>query len=151
MSEIHECLTVLCPFDRMPGAAAAYVASLPVEDGKAVIPIRVSIGDVVVERRADLVLKHARAYPGYEIMDILWQPHDGGPYPTFRGVLSVEEEGGTHCRLDLDGSYEPPLGIAGAVFDAVVGHRIAVSAARTLLEEIKTGCELAFKTGGSIP
>jgi hypothetical protein len=55
MSEIHECLTVLCPFDHVPKAA--------------------------------------------------------------------------YCRIDLDGSYEPPLGLAGAVFDSVLGHHIAVAAA----------------------
>lgn len=35
MSEIHECLTVLCPFDHVPQAAA----------------------DLTVERRADLALE----------------------------------------------------------------------------------------------
>ena len=150
MSQIHECLTVLCPFDQIPGATAAYMASLPVDHEKSVVPIRIEVGDVTVERRADLTLKHARAYPGYEIMDIQWQPHDGGPYPVFHGVLSVEEEGAGYCRLDLDGAYQPPLGFAGAVFDAVVGHRIAVSAARALLEEIKLGYERAVKTGAPV-
>jgi hypothetical protein len=150
MSEIHECLTVLCPFDQTPQAAAAYVGSLPVEDGKHLIPIRVSVGDLTIERRADLKLKHARAYPGFEIMEIAWKPHDGGPYPVFRGTLSVEDVGGNFSRLDLDGAYDPPLGIAGAVFDAVVGHRIALTAARALLDEIKTGMELAFQTGATI-
>jgi hypothetical protein len=150
MSEIHEFLTVLCPFEQTPQAAAAYAASLPTADGKSVIPIRVSVGDVVVERNADLVLKHSRAYPGFEIMEIAWQAHDGGPYPVFRGTLSVEDVGGNFSRLDLDGSYDPPLGIAGVVFDAVIGHRIAVEAARKLLDEIKVGMELAFQTGAAI-
>ena len=150
MSEIHECLTVLCPFDQTPQAAAAYMASLPLEHEKRVVPLRIEVGDLIVERRVDLVLKHARAYPGYEIMDIQWAPHDGGPYPIFKGILSVEETGGNFCRLDLDGKYEPPLGIAGQVFDHVVGHRIAITAARHLLEEIKTGFELAFQTGMTV-
>jgi hypothetical protein len=150
MSEIHEFLTVLCPFEQTPKAAAAYVAALPKADGKAVTPIRVTVGDLVVERNADLTLKHARAYPGFEIMEIAWQAHDGGPYPVFHGTLSVEDVGGNFSRLDLDGSYAPPLGVAGAVFDAVVGHRIAIEAARRLLDEIKLGMELAFQTGAAI-
>jgi hypothetical protein len=150
MSEIHECLTVLCPFDQTPKAAQAYVASLPEEDGKHLIPIRISVGDLTVERRADLKINHSRAYPGFEIMEIAWKPHDGGPYPVFRGTLSVEDVGGNFSRLDLDGAYDPPGGIAGAAFDAVVGHRIAVAGARQLLEEIKHGMELAFQTGATV-
>lgn len=144
MSEIHECLTVLCPFDHVSRAAAAYVASLPLEDGLPVVALRVKIGDVIVERQADLVLKHARALPGYEVMEIKWRAHDGGLYPIFRGTLTVEDEVGKYCRIDLDGSYEPPLGLAGALFDSVLGHRIAVGAARELLADIKTGLERAF-------
>jgi hypothetical protein len=150
MSKIHECLTVLCPFDQTPQAAAAYVASLPLEDGKSVVAIRVAVGDLTIERRADLFLKYAHPNPGFEIMNIQWQPHDGGPYPIFKGTLSAEDTGGNFCRLNLDGGYEPPLGIAGVVFDAVVGHRIAVAAARVLLDEIKLGFELAFQTGATI-
>jgi hypothetical protein len=147
MSEIHECLTVHCPFDHVPAAADAYIASLPQHDGRAVVALRVAIGDVVVERRADLTLTHSHAYSGYEIMAIGWQAHDGGLYPVFRGTLCVEDGTGNFCRIDLDGTYVPPLGIAGAVFDAVAGHRIAVEAARQLLDEIRIGLEFAFQTG----
>lgn len=147
MSAIHESLTVLCPFDQVAKAAEAYVDSLPEKDGKSVVALRVSMGDVVVEREADLSLAHSHAYPGFEIMNISWRAHDGGVYPVFCGTLNVEEVTGLFCRLDLDGDYTPPLGIAGIVFDAVVGHRIAVAAARALLDEIKTGIEFAYQTG----
>jgi hypothetical protein len=149
MSEIHEVITVLCPFEDVPRAAAAYLATLPVEDGKHVVMLHVAVGDLVVQRRADLTLRHARAYPGYEVMDIEWQPHDGGPYPLFRGTLSAEDVTGNYCRLDLDGAYAPPLGLAGVVFDAVVGHRIAEAAARELLSDIRIGLELAFHAGAT--
>jgi hypothetical protein len=150
MSEIHESLTVLCPFDQVPAAAAAYLASLPIEDGLPTVALRVKVGDLIVERRADLVLKHVRSYAGYEVMEMKWRPHDGGLYPIFRGTLSVEDVTGNYCRIDLDGSYVPPLGVAGAVFDSVLGHRIALAAARELLDEIKLGLELAFQTGATI-
>lgn len=148
MSEVHECLTVLCPFDQVPNAAEAYVSSLPAENGKAVVVLRFTVGDLVIERRVDLTITHSRAYPGNEIMDIAWLPHD--PYPAFHGTLSAEEETGMFSRLDLDGEYVPPLGVAGVVFDAVVGHRIALAAARQLLGEIKLGIEFAFQTGMTI-
>lgn len=147
MSTVHEVVTVLCPFERVPLAAANFLRSLPAEDGVPIIPIRVVVGDLTVERSADLFLKHARAYPGYEIMDIRFRPHDGGLYPEFRGTLSVEEGGPGFSRLDLDGAYEPPLGIAGAMLDAIALHHIAVLACRAVLETLKDGFQASFKTG----
>jgi hypothetical protein len=150
MSQIHERLTVLCPFDQIARAAGVYVASLPVRDGKAVVALRVTVGDLVVERHADLTLEPGREDPGFHIMTIGWRPHDGGLYPRFAGTLSVEDMNGNYCRLDLNGSYVPPLGVAGAVFDVVAGHRMAEEAARALLDEIGIGLELAFQTGATV-
>jgi hypothetical protein len=148
MSNIHESLTVLCPFDQVPEAAAHYVSTRPARDGKAIVTLRVTVGDLLVERRADLTLTESDASAA--IMDISWSAHDGGPYPIFRGTLSVVETGGNFCRLDLDGGYVPPLGLAGAVFDAVLGHRIAVAAARELLDDIRIGVEFVFQTGATL-
>lgn len=150
MSEIQESLTVLCPFDQVPQAAVAYITSLPKENGTPVVALRVPVGEFIVERRADLILSHARSYPGYAVMDIEWRPHDGGRYPVFRGTLSAEEESGNFCRLDLDAAYVRPLYLAGSAFDGVVGHHIGLAATHQLLEEIKLGFELAFQTGASI-
>ena len=109
-------------------------------------PKKIYVQDRIWERRADLVLKHVRSHAGYEIMEIKWRPHDGGLYPVFRGTLSVEDVTGNYCHIDLDGSYVPPLGVAGAVFDTVLGHHIAVAVARELLDEIKVGFELGFQS-----
>ncbi len=147
MNEIHEFLTVLIPFEDVPAAIRAYTESLAERDGKRVTPIRISVADITIERSVDLLLVHAREYPGFEIMDIRWGPHDGGPYPTFAGTLSVEEVGPTFSRLDLDGTYEPPMGIAGKMIDAVVGHHFAIAGARALLNDIKAGIEAAYRAG----
>ena len=125
---IQEWMTVLRPFEP-------------------VVALRASVGDLVIERRADLVLKHKRALPGYEIMELGCEPHDGGAYPHFRGTLIVEDMGANYCRLELSGGYTPPLGIMGATFDAIAGHHIAVAVARELLDEIRIGFEFAFQTG----
>lgn len=150
MTDVHDYVTVLCPFDQIQRAVASFVGSLPVENDTAQLPIRVQLGDLTLERKADLTLRHARAYPGYEIMDIAWAPHDDAPYPHFSGILSAEDEGGNFCRLDLDGSYAPPLGPAGALLDAAVGKRIAEAAIHDVLERLRTGVELAFQTGATV-
>jgi len=150
MTTLHEFVTVHCPFKDVPANAAAYVAALPSENGKAMVGMQVAFDNLILERRADLVLRHGHAYPGYEVMEIELRPHGGGPYPHFTGTLTVEDDGRNCCRLDLNGTYDPPLGVAGAVFDAVVGHGIAVAAIRHLLGEIKTAFELAFQRGATV-
>lgn len=66
-----------------------------------------------------------------------WEPAEPGPYPVFDGVLTVEAGDDYDVfRLALEGTYQPPLGLAGKAFDAVFGNRIAEQTARELLAEI---------------
>lgn len=77
-------------------------------------------------------------------MSVDWEPSGGGPFPHFTGTLTInEDEDYGSCVISLFGSYEPPLGIVGRGFDAVVGNRIALATARRLLEEIRDGMEAA--------
>jgi hypothetical protein len=144
MSQIHEYVTVHCPGERVRDALDVYLASLPAIDGNAVVPLRVMVGDLVVERRADLSITYDRADVGREVLKVAWQAHDGGIYPVFNGTLSVTAGTGKHCRFDLEGGYVPPLGLAGKMFDAVAGHRIAVEASRALVDAIRIGVERAY-------
>ncbi len=132
MSTIHDYTTVACPFDEVPDRLYAHF-----DGGNATLPLRVKIGDLKLERDVDFHLKTKPAYPGYKLLDVSWAPKDGGPYPAFAGTLSVAEDATGWSRIELDGSYKPPFGIAGAAFDAAVGHRIAQSTAAELLAEIK--------------
>jgi hypothetical protein len=47
--------------------------------------------------------------------------------------------------LVLDGSYEPPLGSAGRIFDAVVGRRIAHATAADLLTHMRDYIEISYR------
>ena len=65
-----------------------------------------------------------------------WHPQSG-PFPDFEGELTVRaDEDYTSAALELRGNYEPPGGVAGAAFDAIVGSRLASATARELLGEI---------------
>lgn len=132
MSTIHEYTTVPCPFDEIPDRLFAAL-----KDGSATLPLRVVIRDLKIERDVDLHLTSKPGYPGYKLMDVSWTPKDGGPYPSFTGTLSIAEDAIGWSRVELDGTYSPPFGLAGAAFDAIVGHRIAQSTATELLDEIK--------------
>jgi hypothetical protein len=132
MSTIHDYTTVACPFDEVPDRLYAHF-----DGGDATLPLRVKIGDLKLERDVEFHLANKPAYPGYKLLDVTWAPADGGPYPRFAGTLSVAEDAVGWSRIELDGSYRPPFGIAGAAFDAAVGHRIAQGTATELLAEIK--------------
>lgn len=72
------------------------------------------------------------------VFDLHWESASGGPYPIFNGTLTVaEDESYENCRLILEGSYTPPGSVAGAVFDAALGSRIADATAHELLDRIK--------------
>jgi hypothetical protein len=74
-----------------------------------------------------------------------WAAESGGPFPVFDGELSVgSDEDYNAFWLVLNGVYAPPGGIAGQLFDAVIGRRIADGTARGLLEEMRVAIESAF-------
>jgi hypothetical protein len=101
------------------------------------MPVLVMVGDLGVERNVEIRLSAKPGYPGYRFLDVEWKPKDGGPYPVFHGTLSVADEGAGWSRIDLDGTYQPPFGLAGAAFDAAVGHRIAEATASELLSQFR--------------
>jgi len=71
-----------------------------------------------------------------------WEPQGGGLYPAFDGTLTVRaDESYAGSILELEGTYNPPLGAAGAAFDMVFGKRIAAETAREFLRRIGTAIE----------
>jgi hypothetical protein len=76
---------------------------------------------------------------------VSWKDAQDGPYPHFSGTLEVEsDEDYGASWIALDGTYAPPGGIGGRVFDAMIGSRIADATARTLLLEIRDEAERHF-------
>ncbi|MBV8637862.1 MAG: hypothetical protein JO322_07225 [Candidatus Eremiobacteraeota bacterium] len=67
---------------------------------------------------------------------VTWEPESGGIYPTFEGELSAREHHKGETVLELDGEYTPPLGSAGAMFDKLLGHRLATDTAQEFLMEL---------------
>jgi hypothetical protein len=132
MGNIREFTTVACPFDEVPDRLYARF-----DGGDTVLPLRLRFGDLRIERDVNFHIQSKPAYPGYRLLDVSWTPKDGGPYPRFSGTVSVADDGAGWSRIEIDGSYRPPFGIAGAAFDAAVGQRIAQATASELLAELK--------------
>jgi hypothetical protein len=142
MTEIHEYVTLRCPFERVPAYLEEYLNEHGAKDGgAATLTVHVEVGDLMLERDVLATLAPKPGYPGYELMRIEWEPKDGGPYPSFNGLLSIADEGAGFCRIDLDGSYAPPLGPLGVAFDAALGHRFAHETLVDLLGRLKRACE----------
>ncbi len=76
---------------------------------------------------------------------VKWVPTDDDPLPTFTGTLTVEsDEDYDTFFVVLDGHYEPPGGLAGRAFDALLGHRIAEATADRLLHRIRDFVEKTY-------
>jgi hypothetical protein len=124
-------------------ALAAFVAEHRAGDGSVRIALRLPIPmfaawKSAIERRGVADFYSLRSskehFPTYSVT---WSTRDGGPFPVFAGALAVERRHDSgSVGLVLCGNYVPPLGRFGALFDAVVGQRIANATARDLLGEI---------------
>ena len=62
----------------------------------------------------------------------------GIPTPGFAGSITLRAgEDYDECELELDGRYEPPGGIAGKIFDDVVGRQLAHATLGALLDGVR--------------
>ena len=76
-----------------------------------------------------------------------WEPRAGGPYPDFDGMLTVRaDETYRTSLLELKGEYKPPLGVAGAAFDALMGWRVASATAQALLQKLAADIEEHYRS-----
>jgi hypothetical protein len=141
MSQIFEYESVRCSFEDVPKFLDTFFAKHTDGDGAAVVELRAPLGDLKLEHDVLVTLSPLPAYTGYERLAIRWVPTGHGPYPTFEGVLCVSDEGSGFSRLAIDGSYRPPFGAAGALFDAALGKKLAESAVRELLTNLKAAIE----------
>ena len=80
----------------------------------------------------------------HDALLIAWKPEHNGAFPDFRGVLTVRPKD-RGVSMWLQGRYEPPLGLAGKIFDAIAGNRIAKRTARRLLDEVIGDVEAKWK------
>lgn len=78
---------------------------------------------------------------------VSWQAEGSGAFPVFHGELIVRADNDYNSfGIAIDGTYEPPGGIAGKVFDAVVGKRLAAETTQNLLATIRDYVETLFQS-----
>jgi len=57
-------------------------------------------------------------------------------FPVMNAQLSVWPLTASETQLEIEGAYRPPLGVAGSVIDAAVGHRVAEAAIHRFLDDV---------------
>jgi hypothetical protein len=78
------------------------------------------------------------------LLYICWEP-DASLFPSFDGTLRAEPAGEAACTLSIAGTYDAPGGVAGQLFDAVVGVRIAHGTLEKLLTQFRDAIEEDYK------
>lgn len=152
MASIHERRSVEVPLARAPGYIGNYIRDVESEGrGRIVLTVKVPLERLGFDRCMEVSRTVSVHFP--PLLDpqylghftaISWEPEGGGPFPHFSGAIGVETDGtGSACYLTLDGNYDPPLGVVGDAFDAIVGRHIARLTARNLLDEIAIMMEMA--------
>jgi hypothetical protein len=125
-----------------------YVLDLAGENGQSTLPMRYTItqlAGLTLERdvtvRVAYVLQPNNA-PAQ--LDIAWDP-DASMFPCFKGTLQAVGTGDETCTLTIDGQYDAPGGVAGQLFDAVIGARIAHGTLVQMLEQFRDQIEDDYK------
>lgn len=151
MTKLTETIEVACPNHYVMHHAQRYFAVHRRDVTPGTISLRVDLSSLklpgTAQARHDVRVAHTLLHePGRsDRLHLAWDPDDK-TVPRFAGTLSGEEAGDGKSLLTLDGGYEPPLGLAGAAFDAIVGKRVASATIRTLLEDMKQFIESDFRT-----
>jgi hypothetical protein len=140
---------VRCPFsvahdyaeDFFADASRGVELHVPLRDlGRLRRPVR-----LIAERRPD---EHD---PGrlHDALEIDWTAGTHF-FPDFRGTLRLRIDSVETTRLSLEGTYQPPFGAFGRVFDLVAGRRIARATLSDLLRRLGDAMEareVEFRAG----
>ncbi|NNM99715.1 MAG: hypothetical protein HKL91_07955 [Candidatus Eremiobacteraeota bacterium] len=143
MTEIEIRRQVACPYTRAKELLRDRLQ--PLADAGASLPQRLSLTfhDRELGKEVEMQFAVARDPMHFdEPWAISWQPEVGGLYPSFHGSLSIRaSDTYESARLELHGSYEPPLGAIGKAFDNVLGKHIAEATGARFLDEIASTIE----------
>lgn len=146
MSKTHlrDHIAVACAAGEAESRLEAFFARHRDRDGVTHLTLRVPMDPIAgfkglaLDHRVRVRARRARDDQNLnDLIRIAWEPEGEGPYPSFDGTLVTwAEHDPDRTLVEIDGTYEPPLGVGGEAFDATVGHAIAKRTARALLEDI---------------
>jgi hypothetical protein len=125
-----------------------YVRDLGGTGGDSILPMRYTItqlAGLTLERDVTVRVEYvSQAGNVPAVLNIAWEP-DAGLFPSFSGKLYATETGKESCTLTIEGTYDAPGGVAGQLFDAVIGVRIARGTIEQLLAQFRDAIEDDYK------
>ncbi|MBV8583507.1 MAG: hypothetical protein JO241_05875 [Candidatus Eremiobacteraeota bacterium] len=148
MTEVYGKTTVKAPYSVAMDAIVRYLKAKK-NRIVLVVPLKaLGLGTSLgLEREVDVAFLPLRGHKGerllHDELQLSWTPTGGGPFPNFTGALKMHPLG-NDTELVLSGEYQPPMGVVGEAFDAVIGKRMSEATAQELLEAIRSGLEADF-------
>lgn len=127
---------------------SSYVSELSGGGTEAQLPLRYTVtqlAGLVLERDVNVRVDYISHPDAPAELKIAWEP-DASIFPSFQGMLHAEPAGEKACALTIAGSYDVPGGVAGQLFDAVIGVRIAHATIEQLLAQFRDAIEADYKT-----
>lgn len=100
--------------------------------------------NIPVETRSELVDDKTDTVRLHDALTLSWQPR-WSMFPSFRGRATVRPQS-PGSMLTLEGSYEPPGGKLGHVFDRLIGERLAYGTMDHLLGRLRRYVEYRYHT-----
>ncbi|HUA09371.1 MAG TPA: hypothetical protein VMA98_08865 [Candidatus Acidoferrales bacterium] len=153
MSQLHQRRYLKCPYNRARELLAETAAVPAAANGQErllhlTLPVP-GVEGAELGKDVRVTIEPGADPKGFdEPWKLHWEPVSGGIYPDFDGTLTIRaDETYETSMLELQGSYKPPLGAAGALFDAVLGSRIAHETARELLRKLGGTIEERYRAG----
>ncbi len=153
MSDLKETIEVECPAFYAIHHVERFFTVHRRDQAQGMLSLRVDLSNLKLpgssQARHDVRVQHELAgEDGHKHLALSWDPEDQ-TVPRFSGTLSSSPAEPGKTTLTLDGTYTPPLGVAGKAFDLIVGRKIAAATARALLEDIKKFVESDYQTAAA--
>jgi hypothetical protein len=146
MSKLKETAIVETPFAQAADLVENFLHKAVDANGKLTLQLTAAVAGVQLEHPVVVTFDRISGPNETIVFRLSWEAVGDGFFPVFRGTLTVaEDETYKTCRLILEGTYHPPLGVAGAVFDAVLGSRIAQATGAELLERLRTFLNASYQ------
>jgi hypothetical protein len=145
--ELSVTLPVKAPSGFALGFLNTYVTDLAGSASEGVLPLHYTVthlAGLTLERDVSVRVDYVAKPVGPAVLNICWEP-DKSLFPRFSGTLSSEPDGERACKLTIAGEYDAPGGVAGQLFDAVIGVRIAHGTIEQLLMRFRDAIEEDYK------
>ena len=97
---------------------------------------RLGLPKVAVSRDVIVTVGDPQRKRSLTRIPISWRVPESDAFPVFQGFFEVQPLSSYDVQIALLGYYHAPFGTIGAVFDAILGRRIAEVTVEHLVEEI---------------